>query len=88
MVRMFQRSDHQYLIRMIPTLKLTFENLNQLSYYDELIDVRSKDDYFLDHLKRPEVSWLWKENHSNKLFLNLDQIFPADSDNKIWRGVY
>ena len=56
MVRMFQRSDHQYLIKMIPTLKLTFENLNQLSYYDELIDVRSKDDYFLDHLKRPEVS--------------------------------
>ena len=54
-VRMFQRNDQNYLINQIPRFNLFYENLEQLSYYDELIDVRSKEEYFLDHLKRPEV---------------------------------
>ena len=54
-VRMFQRNDHQYLKDQIPRFNLSLENIEKLSYFDELIDVRSKDDYFLDHLKRPEV---------------------------------
>ena len=52
---MFQRNDHNYLIKQIPRFNLFYENLEQLSYFDELIDVRSKEEYFLDHLKRPEV---------------------------------
>ena len=54
---MFQRNDHKYLTDQIPRFILSLENLEKLSYFDELIDVRSKDDYFLDHLKRPEVWW-------------------------------
>ena len=53
---MFKRNDKQYLIQQIPRFSLCYENLEDLCYFDELIDVRSKDDYFLDHLKRPEVS--------------------------------
>ena len=54
---MFQRNDQKYLTDQIPRFILSLENLEKLSYFDELIDVRSKDDYFLDHLKRPEVWW-------------------------------
>ena len=56
--RMFQRNDHQYLINAIPKFQLTLSNLDDLYYYDEILDVRGKEEYFLDHMSRPKVSFI------------------------------
>lgn len=53
--RMFQRNDQQYLINSIPKFELTLSNLDDLYYYDEILDVRGKEDFFLDHISRPKV---------------------------------
>ena len=53
--RMFKRNSAQYLISQIPRFTLTLANINQLGYYDEILDVRGKDDFFLDHISRPQV---------------------------------
>ena len=52
---MFKRNDDNYLISIIPRFSITLENMNNLTYFDELIDVRDEEDYFLDHVDRPEV---------------------------------
>ena len=53
--RMFKRNSAQYLISQIPRFTLTLANINQLGYYDEILDVRGKDEFFLDHISRPQV---------------------------------
>ena len=56
--RMFQRNDQQYLINAIPKFELSLSNLDDLYYYDEILDVRGKEDFFLDHISRPKVCFL------------------------------
>ena len=52
---MFRRNDEDYLISQIPRFTLSLENLEDLSYFDEIIDVRGKEDYFSDHIVQPGV---------------------------------
>ena len=52
---MFRRNDEDYLISKIPRFTLSLGNLEDLSYFDEIIDVRGKEDYFSDHILQPGV---------------------------------
>ena len=54
---MFRRNDEDYLISKIPRFTLSLGNMEDLSYFDEIIDVRGKEDYFYDHIVRPEVKF-------------------------------
>ena len=52
---MFRRNYEDYLISQIPRFTLSLDNLEDLSYFDEIIDVRGKEDYFCDHIVQPGV---------------------------------
>ena len=52
---MFRRNDEDYLISQIPRFELSLANIRDLSCYDDIIDLREKEDYISDHIIRPGV---------------------------------
>ena len=52
---MFRRNDEDFLISQIPRFTLSLGNLEDLSYFDEIIDVRGAEDYVSDHIVQPGV---------------------------------
>ena len=54
---MFRRNDEDYLISQIPRFELSLANIRDLSYYDDIIDLREKEEYFSDHIMRPGVQY-------------------------------
>lgn len=52
---MFRRNDEDYLISQIPRFTLSLGNLEDLSYFDEIIDLRGAEEYFSDHIVHPGV---------------------------------
>ena len=55
---MFRRHDEDFVISQIGRFTLSLATIRDLSYYDEIIDVREKEEYSLDRIVRPEVTWL------------------------------
>ena len=51
---MFKKQDDKYLISIIPKFKLKLETLPNLSYFDEILDLRQNEDFLIDHPTRPE----------------------------------
>ena len=47
---MFRKEDEQFLIDQIPSFLITLDNICNLEYFDELVDVRSKEEYSKDHI--------------------------------------
>ena len=54
---MFRRHDEDFVISQIGRFTLSLATLRDLSYYDEILDVRDKQEYSLDRIVRPEVQW-------------------------------
>ena len=57
---MFRRHDEDFVISQIRRFTLSLATLRDLSYYDEILDVRDREEYSLDRIVRPEVQWLTK----------------------------
>ena len=54
-VKMFRKNDQDYLISQIPRFKLSLATIRDLSYYNEILDVRLREEFCQDHILRPEV---------------------------------
>ena len=52
---MFRRHDEDFVISQIRRFTLSLATLRDLSYYDEILDVRDREEYSLDRIVRPEV---------------------------------
>ena len=47
---MFRKDDEDFLIEQIPTFLITLDNISNLEYFDEILDVRSKEEFTKDHI--------------------------------------
>ena len=47
---MFRKDDEEFLIEQIPTFLITLDNIRNLDYFDEIVDVRSKEEFLNDHI--------------------------------------
>ena len=74
---MFKRNDENYLKSIIPKLNLSFSKLDKLDFYDEILDLRAENDYFLDHICRKEVQLVAIEAI---IFINLLKYFLLDKN--------
>ena len=47
---MFRKDDEDFLIEQIPTFLITLDNISNLEYFDEILDVRSNEEFTKDHI--------------------------------------